>query len=190
MSARRPSVVIVGMVLVIALAACGVQTQDQPVTVDRDAVPFALLDATTTTRPGVPGSSVTIYLVGKGGLVPVTRTAGDGRGPAAAFAALIDGPTSAEAAAGLVSQVVEENAVLVGVHNGLATVRLGSVLDASNAVALDPIAQIVLTLTAFPGVDRVAFVIDGERVEIPRADGSLSSAPVTRAEYAPLVAGG
>lgn len=176
-----------GAVTLAVASACGVSTQDRPVTVARDAVPFSLLESTTTTQPGAPGTTVTIYLVGSAGLVPVTRSVAGRPGPTTAFGALEDGPTTAESAAGLVSKVVGDSAVLVGVRDGLATVRLGSGLGASDAVALEPIAQIVLTLTDLPGIDHVAFVIDGEQVAVPRADGSLSSAPVTRAEYAALV---
>lgn len=40
--------------------------------------------------------------------------------------------------------------------------------------------------TAQPGVGLVEFSIDGDPIDVPRADGSLTDSAVTRDDYAPL----
>ena len=51
------------------------------------------------------------------------------------------------------------------------------------------IAQLVLTLTSRPGVGQVAFTLDTAPIDVPRADGTITSDPVTRADYASMLAG-
>jgi hypothetical protein len=43
--------------------------------------------------------------------------------------------------------------------------------------------QVVCTLTARPDVDLVSFLHDSRRLGVPRADGSLSTGPLTPADY-------
>jgi spore germination protein GerM len=174
--------------LAIVVAACGVDTQDQPVEVDRDSVPFGLLESTTTTGPAGPGRSVVVYFVSRPGLVPVNRATDSVPTPGAAFQQLLAGPTVAESRAGLVSEVPDEGLRLVGIRDGLARVRFSSDFDTQQRVAVRPIGQIVLTLTEFATVDRVAFTVGDDRVEVPRGDGSVSTAPVLRDDYTNLLA--
>lgn len=49
------------------------------------------------------------------------------------------------------------------------------------------IAQIVLTMTSAPGVSRVSLLSNGDPVQIPLADGALSTRPVTASSYVSLV---
>jgi hypothetical protein len=48
--------------------------------------------------------------------------------------------------------------------------------------------QIVCTLAARSDVNGVVFVRGDQPLEVPRSDGSLSSGPVTAANYADLIA--
>jgi spore germination protein GerM len=48
------------------------------------------------------------------------------------------------------------------------------------------LAEIVYTATARPGVGQVSFTLEGEPIEIPRGDGSLTSDAVTRGDYREL----
>jgi spore germination protein GerM len=50
------------------------------------------------------------------------------------------------------------------------------------------IAQLVCTLTHRPGVGLVSFTLDGAPVDVPRGDGSLTAGPVSRDDYADLLA--
>ena len=49
------------------------------------------------------------------------------------------------------------------------------------------VAQVVLTATAVPGVERVRFLLEGEAVEVPRADGTLTSDSLQAADYQGLL---
>lgn len=186
---RRRRVAVFGVVFGIVVAACGVETQDNPVKVDRSAVPFGLLEAepTTTTSVGVGSAAVVVYWGSPTGLVGVTRRVTTAPLPARAFDELLAGPTPAEAAAGLTTELDENDVVLVGVRRGRAAVRLGADLAPTDAVPVEAIAQIVLTLTDTEGVQEVVFLVGSRRVEVPRADGSLTSLPVSRGDYSSLL---
>lgn len=178
----------------LALGGCGVTTEPQPVTVDDDGVPFGLLTSTstastttTTTDPppdGRPAEGLTVCFHRGTRVVPVVRP---GREPGVmqALAALRAGPTADEASLGL-STAVFDPSIATGVRmtGGIATVELGPAFaDAGAAVQYDVIVETVCTLTSQPGVGQVAFEVDGERVEVPREDGSLSAEPVSRDDY-------
>lgn len=48
------------------------------------------------------------------------------------------------------------------------------------------IAQVVFTLTRRPEVERVAFTLEGDPLEVPRGDGSLTSDPLTQGDFPEL----
>jgi spore germination protein GerM len=48
------------------------------------------------------------------------------------------------------------------------------------------LAEIVFTATGRPGVGQVSFSLDGRPVEVPRADGSLTSEPLARTDFREL----
>ncbi len=181
-------------VLVVALlvAACGVDSQDEPVTVKRDNVPFGLLDATTTTttRPRVGGNGLVVYLVSPSGLVGTIRKTKQLPTGAVALAQLESGPTPAESAAGLVTTLTGGAVSLIDVRRGRATVRLDSSFEGRQAIPLQTVAEVVLTLTGVPTIEQVLFEINGERVEVPRGDGTTTGAPVGAADYQSLIAPG
>jgi spore germination protein GerM len=49
------------------------------------------------------------------------------------------------------------------------------------------VAQIVLTATAVPDVARVRLLLEGQAVEIPRADGTLTSDTLRSTDYEALL---
>ena len=51
------------------------------------------------------------------------------------------------------------------------------------------VGQIVLTATSLPGVTAVLLTHDGEALEAPLPSGELTSAPLTAADYEPLLVG-
>ena len=55
---------------------------------------------------------------------------------------------------------------------------------APDVVHVDALAQLVFTLTDLPGIQRVSVTVEGERVEVPRGDSTLTSDPLTRGDYA------
>lgn len=176
--------------IVLALAACGVPTDDEVRVTDPAEVPFGLLDADRPARTDVEPSGPTVvevYLFAEteGELIPVARRVED---PTlmTALAELERGPTDAEAATGLRSALDESDVVIAAdVSGDTATVDLAEGFSAiSGANQLVAIAQTVFTATARPGVDQVAFLLEGRPIEIPRGDGSLTSGTVTRDDYA------
>ena len=82
----------------------------------------------------------------------------------------------------------EDEIADVTLRGGTASVDFGP--DAAQTLTPDPlstIAQIVCTLTGQPGVGSVRFSVDGEAIDVPRADGSLTDAPVALDDYLDLV---
>jgi len=178
-------------ILVVAggLTGCGVGAQSSPHEIDKADIPFGLAERgnSSTTLPSDAPYSYTIFLVSNAELRAVTRGSRTEPTPASRLNALTDGPTPAEADAGL-STLVGPDVTVERVHisdQGVATVELsgeGATQSAGNDRAL-AIAQLVYTATAIPGVERVRFEVDGKPSEVPRGDGTLTSRPVSRADY-------
>lgn len=185
MSGRRA----VAAVLTAALlAGCGLPSQGVE-RIDPRTVPFDLLaTASPTASPQPLGPMATIYLVARNRLRPVPRQLPGVDPPAEAVKAVLDGPSAQEAAQGIGTDVpARARLVSLKTAGSVATVELsaefGTVSGTEQVLA---VAEIVYTLTEFPQVRAVAFVLQGQQVEVPDASGSLSAAPRTRADYAAL----
>lgn len=179
-------------VVAVALAGCGVGAQSAPQLLGTKSAPSGLLQAkraTSTTVPAPLGAEVSIYMEGPDHrLVPVARRVTWPATVAAALDQLADGPTAAEAARGLVSP-----ASSLGPF-GTGTKR-GAILAVNLPVAFEDLAgqdqtvaagQVVFTVTAFPAVKGVRFLVGGQASQVPSDRGSLSSGPVTRRAYSQL----
>jgi hypothetical protein len=88
----------------------------------------------------------------------------------AAISSVLAGPSAAEAAAAVRSQIPESTALL-GVRistGGIATVDLSSSFVSSASPSMMPlrIAQVVYTVTQFPSVKGVRFAINGQGVTV------------------------
>jgi germination protein M len=115
--------------LVTVLAACG----------HRAAPP----------APGVVRAAVVrVYFLGRGSVRPVARRVRSRPLARAAFAQLLAGPNARERGAGLTTALAPRPAPTLDVANGIATVPLSPTSPAARA-------QIVYTLTQFPGVRAV-----------------------------------
>jgi Sporulation and spore germination/Immunoglobulin-like domain of bacterial spore germination len=136
----------------------------------------------TETRPVM--SSVAVYLLRDGKVSPVRRTIE--ATPAVARAALtelLEGPTSDERAEGLSSAIPDGTTLRdISLADRVATVDLDSTFDdgGGSASMLGRVAQVVATLTRFPTIERVAFRIDGEAVEVVGGEGVVVDPPVGR----------
>lgn len=188
---RRRASVAAGLAagLSLLLAACGVGLNASPNVVAKKDVPYGLLrPSPPTSVSSTPGQYATIYLDGPGRLVAVARDLTPPVTIARVLRALADGPTSAEAAEGFKSPL-STAAPLSVVHSTSTTVVVGiatsftSLAEQDQAVA---VAQLVFTLTVFPGIESVEIRIDGKRAKVPTASGTLSAGPLTRADYATL----
>jgi len=109
----------------------------------------------------------------------------------AAIGSVLAGPSAAEYAAGLRSQIPAGTALLgVRVSGGIATVDLGSSFVSATSPATMPlrIAQLVYTVTQFPTVNGVRFAINGQGVTV--LGGVPVQSPQTRAmqsSYLPAI---
>ena len=171
------------------LPAAGWARESQPETVDRADVPFGLAErerSTPTTAPRV-GVSYNLYFVAGDRLRPVTRTRDDDARPDRGPPQTGSGPGSRRQRRRVCARSCRRTSTIerVTVHDRIATVTLGWIgrrrTPATSSRWASP--SWCSRATGLAGVDRVRFEVDGKPAEIPRGDGTLSTAPVDRADY-------
>ena len=160
------------------------------------AEPTATPRPAATTRPtATPAGATTVkvYLIADGALVPVQRridaTRGVGR---AAMNELLDGPTAAEASASpALTSAVPDGTTLLGleVADGIATVDLSRGFESGGGSAsmFARLAQVTYTLTQFSTVDRVLFLLEGTPVTVFSSEGIVLTGPAVRADFQDLL---
>ena len=190
-------------VLVVACASgCSSLGSTAVTDIDPQEVPYGLLDVpteplTADAEPDAPDAQAVtpIFLLAReGGLLEASPTGVEAGTPAdvarEALARLEAGPTDDERSQGL--GTVLGTAVtlsLDGLRGGTARVEVELTAGelAADQVPL-ALGQVVLTLTALPGIERVQLVSGGEPVEMALPGGRLTTDPVTADDYAELVA--
>jgi spore germination protein GerM len=177
----------------VALAgACGVPTDGSPREISADELPPGLVDAPSTTAPSSPGGDaevVQLYYVADDSLVPAFGEVARPARVDVVLRALLEGPDPAYVARGYRSALPqgEELVPAADQRAGVARVELAPTFrEIPAADQVLAVGQIVLTLTARPGVGQVRFLLDGQPVAVPRADGSVTAQPVSRDDYAAL----
>lgn len=178
--------------LVLVSAACGTEPQSGATRIPPERVPFDLLAPAEVSEPAsamaADGEAVALYFVEGGHLEPVFRQLDEDPTPVEVLKALGQGPTPDETERGLTS-AAPSSATILGttVSRGIATVDLaasqGDVRSDQQALA---VAQIVFTLTARPGIGRVAFTVGGNLVDVPVGSGALTDDAVAREDYTEL----
>lgn len=116
----------------------------------------------------------------------VPRTAGVG---AAAMRELLQGPTDIETDAGMVTAIPKGTAFLgLDIAGGVATVDLSKeyASGGGSLSMLTRLAQVVFTLTQFPTVDGVRFMLDGKPIDVLGGEGVIIDHPMTRSDYEDL----
>lgn len=119
-------------------------------------------------------------------LAAVHRHVPAGGTPALAGAALrrlLEGPSHAERARGLASEIPPGTDLrAVTISNGTATVDLGVPFakGGGSASMLGRVWQVVYTATQFPGVNAVQLIIGGRRVDTLGGEGVMIGAPLRR----------
>jgi len=117
-------------------------------------------------------------------VIPQTKEVG-----AAAIKALLAGPTAAEKAFGLGTNIPDGTTFLgLSIKNGVATLDLSKEY-ASGGGSLSMfarLAEVVYTLTQFPSVKGVQLKLDGKPVEVFGGEGLVLDHPLTRADFEDL----
>ncbi len=178
------------MVVAIALAggtACGVPSDREPTVLPGGVV----TPAVAPTEPAGQRAAdvdVPLFLVQAEKLVKVNRTAQSDSLPDVLHL-LVAGPREAELAAGLRTAINPETSLRSARVDGeTAIVDLSAALvEVGGQEQILAVAQIVLTATTVPGVRAVRFLLEGEAVEVPRADGTLTSEALGPADYDDLL---
>ena len=175
---------LVALAALAATAACGIEPERRAVVVEGAALPAdeAPAEAADEEAP----DATLVYLVSGDGLQAVQRA----RRPtvAAALAALLEGPRATEVAAGLRS-AIPAGTTLLGATIVAGEIRVDLSEEFTTIVGEEhhlALAQVVFTATETGLVERVSIAIEGTVVPLSRADGQLSTGPVTKADYAPL----
>ncbi len=177
----------------LAVTGCGVPSQQLPVRVDRTEVPYDLLDEAPTarsTRPAEPtGEPRAFFVTDDERLVGVPLTAPPSSALPVAISALSSGPDRESRSRGLGTAIPPGLAVAVTrVERGIATIDLRGEPGPAGEQTPLAVAQIVLTATSVPTVDRVLLTRSGQPLEAQLPDGSLTTAPLTARDYIELLA--
>ncbi len=176
-----------GLLVALLLTGCGVPQDAQPRALEPQEAPFATPTESPVT-PEVGDRRVALGFVRDDGSVVLrNRTVQDPPSLEEVLELLFAGPSADERAAGLLTvlppTVTAEDVELV---DGTAVVTLGG--PDSEVRRLQPLAyaQVVATLT--PRVSGVRFRLDDIDLRVPREDGSLTNQPLSRRDYAGLLA--
>lgn len=171
------------------LTGCGVPEDPAPRQITPPPGPYQALAATPAPASVTGTVAQPLCLVRGDSLVPVVRWTPAAAPVDAVVRDLLAGPTAAERAAGLRSALTGVDLVAgVRLTDATATVELERDLAAGRNDQVLAFGQLVCTLTARPEVARVDFQRAGQRISVPRADGSLSSGPLTVTDYASIIA--
>ena len=188
-SRSRAPLALLSAVLAVVLSACGVGNDPSPKVVAAKTVPYGLLHTSTpTTTANPPSQYVTVYFGGPQRLVAVSRAVPAPATIRSAVEALAQGPTNAESAEGLVSPISTATPLTVS-HLATPTVRVTvgpTFTSLSGKDQTIAVAQLVYTVTAFPGVTAVDVRLNGKSVAVPTGNGSLGREPLGRKQFASL----
>lgn len=182
----------------LATTTTSISTSTRPPASSTVAPPTTVATTTSITEAPTtstnPVYSASLYFVtGSGQLTPIIRQLASSAAQQV-LTELADGVPVGEEYGGLATAIPEGTALVVTTASGLATVELppAFLTDTPPQNQTTAIAQIVLTLTARPGIGQVRFTSAGEPQEVLRADGRLTNPNdvVACEDYSSLLAPG
>ncbi|WP_433532787.1 GerMN domain-containing protein [Micromonospora sp. CA-263727] len=179
----------VAVALVSLVAACGVPAEDRPRSVTPPPGPFPYTATAVPTAAETGTVTEMLYFSRDDRLIPVIRRIDEVPAVDAQLRDLLAGPTPAERDDGLTSALPGAfSTAVVELVDGQARVTVApAAADTGRSDNTLAYGQIVCTLAGRTDVDAVLFVRDGVPLRVPRADLSLSSEPLTAADYAVLI---
>jgi germination protein M len=142
----------------------------------------------TTVAPGTGGTiAVNVYFARDEKMATASRTIDKTQGVgAAAMRLLLEGPSGVEQKGGMTSAIPGGTTLLsVNIKNGIATVDLSKEYSSGGGSLsmMTRLAQVVFTLTQFPTVKGVNFMLDGKPIDVLGGEGIIIDHPMTRADY-------
>lgn len=187
---RGKAVVLVACMSMASIAGCGVPAQDEPHAVDLPRSPLA---AAPEDQPSPVAGEVgeVLCLVRDGRLIQAVRRVATAPSVQQQLEELVAGPTSAEQSLGLTTALAHLS-LSARPSSGPGIAVEVTEPDEGNARSDEILAygQIVCTLTARADVNTVIFTEEGQRLEVPRADGTLTSEPLRGSDYSSLIGPG
>lgn len=183
----RAGATVAGFVVAL-LAGCGVPAQDEPHGVD---LPRSPLVASTQSAP--PPSAVgevaeVLCLAHDGRLAQTVRRVAAPPTVRQQLDDLVTGPTPTEQAMGLTTALASLSLTAQPPSDGQIVVEITEPDDgAARSDEILAYGQLVCTLTARPDVNSVIFTRGGRRLEVPRADGTLTREPLRGGDYSSLI---
>jgi spore germination protein GerM len=182
----RTARVLALLVVFAGVTACGVPTHRSASKLESKDVPFRLLQRGGGSTTGDSGrEEALVYFAKNGQLVASSRRLEPPVTVRSLVHSLSQGPNQVEIAAGLRSALPDEATFRrVSLSGGTARVDLARPFtELSSSDQIIALGQLVYTLTARPGIGLVRFTLLGSATEVPRADGSLTAARVSRDDY-------
>lgn len=184
---RGLAAAVTGLVTALLVAGCGVPRDELPRALEPGEAPYASSRASPVADPEGPGR-VPLHFVRDGAVVLAPRPVEGPTTTEELLELLFGGPAPEDQEAGLISvipaTVTVEDVVMTG---RTAVITLGG--PESEVLRLQPLAyaQIVATLTP-SRVAGVRFRLEGTDLPVPRADNTLTARPLSRDDYASLLA--
>nr|WP_221381986.1 GerMN domain-containing protein [Actinoplanes polyasparticus] len=175
--------------IALLLAACGLPAEQTP----RELPPSrGLSDPIEPAEPPRPEGTVAqpVYFVRNDKLVAVIRRTRTPTTVDDLRQALQAGPTEAEEDTDI-SSALTGSITITGIRitDTTATVEvIDSLTDTNRTDEILAFGQIVCTLTSQPDITDVTFLRNGQPLDIPSGDGSLSEQPATAEDYKTLIA--
>lgn len=183
---------------VLTLSSCGLPRDGSARTVDKEDVPYRLLESdapsTTSLPPQTgPARAPVVFWLADDHLVPEATEEKCSEPPEVVVDRLLStlsaGPSDEGRAIGRSSTIPPDFRLdLVGIVDGTAEVDIEPETSLSAERLPVAVAQVVLTVTSAPTVRAVVLVTGGEPVQLPLPEGVLTGDPVTAGDYDELVA--
>ncbi|GAA3347074.1 hypothetical protein GCM10020358_60490 [Amorphoplanes nipponensis] len=173
----------------ILVSSCGVSTQSEPHAVELPRRPLTEPRASAATEGRAGGVAEVLCMVRDNRLVETVRRLDAPPTPQEHIDHLVAGPTQPERDRAMTTALVGSSLEVRMAGDATAQVEITEA-DEGSARSDETLAyaQIVCTLTSRADVASVLLLRDGDRLEVPRADGSLSRGPLYGSDYTALIA--